>query len=298
MRIESQAIHHQTKYSGEQRKLLGIHYTPEAVVEYIVCHSLRPYFGGMDSKSVRNISIVDPACGAGLFLLKAFELLCSLWEQRFGRFCAEDAQYILENNLYGVDVDKSAVQVTKENLAQKAKDFGVETVDLDHTIRRGDALMQPVFHPQLEMLLDVDTFANWSVEEPEASFNWSQLFPQIFAQGGFDCVIGNPPYIRIQHVQPPERRAKYVELYETARGRFDIAALFIELANNIAKPGGRIGYIVSNKLLSVNGASQLREFILTNQQPEISALYTLEEVAALVDALMGVGPPQRTLVRV
>jgi adenine-specific DNA-methyltransferase len=275
MKIESQALYHQSWYSGKQRKSLGIHYTPEVVIEYIVRHVLRPYFKDSHFERVRDIAVVDPACGSGLFLLKAFDILRSLWKQHFGCFRPEDAQYILENNLYGVDIDASAIRAAKDHLTQKGRQFGIEVANLEHTIRQGDALMRPVSHAQLEMLFGVEPAAGWSVEESAEAFNWHQNFPQVFAQGGFDCVIGNPPYIRIQHVQPPEHRAKYVELYETARGRFDIAGLFIELANGIAKPGGCIGYIVSNKLLSTNGASQLRDFILTH--------YALVEIVDLTD---------------
>jgi hypothetical protein len=275
MRTESQALYHQLQYSTERRKSLGIHYTPEAIIEYIVRRTLQPYFERSNLELARNITIIDPACGSGLFLLKAFDLLCSFWKQHFGYFRPENARYILENSLYGVDIDASAAQTAKAHLIQKGKEFGVRDLDLDHTIHQGDALMRPVSHIQLEMLFDAESATVRSVEESAEAFDWYQNFPQVFAQGGFDCVIGNPPYVRIQRVQPPERRARYAELYETARGRFDIAGLFIELANIIAKPGGHIGYIVSNKLLSTNGASQLRDFILTH--------YTLVEIVDLTD---------------
>ncbi len=266
MTIDHQALSHQSAYSAESRKLLGVHYTPDAVIEYIVRLTLRPYFEQSDSTSIRNLTIVDPACGSGLFLLKAFDVLRSFWTQHLGHFRAEDAQHILENNLCGVDIDASAVRVAKERLAYKAKEFGVEAVDLEQTIHQGDALMRPVRHLQLAMPFDGEASAD--------IFNWHQRFPRVFAQGGFDCVVGNPPYIRIQHVQP-ERRAKYAGLYETARGRFDVAGLFIELAHLLTRPGGRIGYIVSNKLLSTHGASHLRDFILTH--------CTLVEIVDLTD---------------
>lgn len=267
MNVEHRALYHQSQYSSEQRKLLGVHYTPDEIVEYIVRHILQPYFEREDFELIRDIAIIDPACGSGLFLLKAFDLLCSFWKQRFGYFRAKDARYILENNLYGVDVDASAVDATKDHLIKKAKEFGVDSADLEHTICQGDALMQPTSYPQREMLFD-----DGGLEEV---FHWHKKFPQIFDRGGFDCVIGNPPYIRIQRIQPIERRTKYVKLYETARGRFDIAGLFIELANSITKVGGRVGYVVSNKLLSTSSAIRLRDYILTH--------YTLIEIVDLAD---------------
>ena len=154
MTIDHQAFSHQSAYSIESRKLLGVHYTPDAVIEYIVRLTLRPYFEQSDAASVRNLTIVDPACGSGLFLLKAFDVLRSFWTQRLGHFRAEEARHILENNLYGVDIDASAVRVAKERLAHKAKEFGVGTVDLEQTIRQGDALMRPARRRQLAMPFD------------------------------------------------------------------------------------------------------------------------------------------------
>jgi len=265
MKIEQQARYHQSEYSDEKRKSLGVHYTPDAIVEYIVRRVLQSCFERGDSESIRNIAIVDPACGSGLFLLKAFDVLCSFWKQHFGQFSAEDARYILENNLYGVDIDASAVHATQDHLRQKAKEFGAEVIALERTICQGDAVMRSAPALQLGMSFGEDL--------PD-TFDWQQTFPWIFTQGGFDCIVGNPPYVRIQHIQP-ERRAKYAELYETARGRFDIAGLFVELGKSLAKPSGRIGYIVSNKLLSVHAASRLRDYILTH--------YTLVEIVDLVD---------------
>lgn len=258
MNVERKALSHQLRYSNERRKLQGVHYTPDMIIEYIIRRILQPYFEKGDSKLIQDIAILDPACGSGLFLLKAFDILCSFWRQYFGSLRPKDVRYILENNLYGVDIDASAVQATKDNLTRKAQEFRVENIDLEHKILQGDALMWPASYPQQEMA--------FNVEESAEAFHWWQEFPQIFARGGFDCIIGNPPYIRIQHIQPLERRRRYVELYETARGRFDIAGLFIELANYLAKPGGRIGYIVSNKILSTNSASDLRDYILDHSR--------------------------------
>jgi type I restriction-modification system DNA methylase subunit len=148
MKIESQALQQQSQYSDRQRKLLGIHYTPEIVVDYIVRRTLQPCLENADSEAIRNITVVDPACGAGLFLLRAFDLIRDFWMEHFGHVSAEDARYILENSLHGVDIDESAVQATRDNLMQKALDFGVETADLDHTICQGDALIRSVSHEQ------------------------------------------------------------------------------------------------------------------------------------------------------
>ena len=267
MTVERQALLRQSAYSFEQRKLLGVHYTPDEVVEYIVRLTLQPYLDRGDLDAVRGLTIIDPACGSGLFLLKAFDVLCAFWRDRLGQLHTDDVRHILENNLYGVDIDPSAVDAAKGHLALKAEESGVRAVDLDQMIQCGDALLRPAPHVQLAMPFASADSAN--------SFDWKGRFASVFARGGFDCVVGNPPYVRIQHVQPPERRVTYAATYETARGRFDLAGLFIELANNLTRTGGRVGYIVSNKLLTTRGASELRDYILTR--------YTVVEIIDLTD---------------
>ena len=262
MKIEQSARHHQTQYSAQQRKLLGIHYTPDSVIDYIVRHTLLSYLEKNNFVALRHIKILDPACGSGLFLLKAFDLLCSLWRQQFGQLTADDIRSILENNLYGVDIEHNAIQEAKQQLEKKANLLGVKKVTL--SIQQGDALLHSVAHHQINLLTD----------NPKA-FNWHDNFTSVFAQGGFDCIIGNPPYIRIQHVQPEARRTQYIERYQTARGRFDLAGLFIELGHDLLKPEGQLGYMTSNKLLTTQGAKALRAYILEH--------YNLIEILDLAD---------------
>ena len=262
MKIEQSARHHQTQYSAQQRKLLGIHYTPDSVTDYIVRHTLLPYLEKNNFVALRHIKILDPACGSGLFLLKAFDLLCALWQQQFGKLNANDIRYILENNLYGVDIEQNAVHEAKQQLEKKANLLGVKKVTL--SIQQGDALLHSFAHHQINLLSD-----------NSKTFNWQEKFTTVFAQGGFDCIIGNPPYIRIQHVQPDERRTQYIEQYETARGRFDLAALFIELGHYLLKPEGQLGYITSNKLLTTKGAKALRAYMLEH--------YNLIEILDMAD---------------
>jgi len=257
MKIEQSARHHQTQYSEQQRKLLGIHYTPDSVIDYIVRHTILSYLEKNKFVPLRKIKILDPACGSGLFLLKAFDLLCSLWQQQFGKLNANDIRYILENNLYGVDIEHNAIHEAKQQLEKKGVLVGVKGARL--SIQQGDALLHSFAHHQINLLSD-------------NTFNWQENFATVFAQGGFDCIIGNPPYIRIQHVQ---RRVQYVERYQTARGRFDLAGLFIELGHYLLKPEGQLGYITSNKLLTTQGAKALRAYILEH--------YNIIEIVNLTD---------------
>lgn len=262
MKIEQSARHHQTQYAQSQRKLLGIHYTPDNVIDYIIRHTVLSYLEKNNFVALRQIKILDPACGSGLFLLKAFDLLCSLWQQQFDQLTSDDIRFILENNLYGVDIEPHAVQEAKQQLEKKANLLGVKEVKL--AIQQGDALLHSFADRQINLLSD-----------SSKKFDWQKNFATVFAQGGFDCIIGNPPYIRIQHVQPEERRLQYVEQYQTASGRFDLAGLFIELGDYLLKPAGYLGYITSNKLLTTKAAQALRSYMLAH--------YNLIEIIDLAD---------------
>jgi len=255
--IETKARQCEQSYSDGDRKRLGTHYTPDAVINYIVNRVLKPLFERPDS--VRNIRILDPACGSGLFLLKAYEILADYWRRTSGSFGPKDAKHILENCLFGIDVDERAALATKKHLLQKASLSELDSVVIDKNIVVGDALS--FAHPST--LIPIH---NYTSEEFSAN--------GVLSKHSFDCIIGNPPYVRIQNT-PLEKRECYTSSYTTAAGRFDISTLFIELSESLLKKNGRLGFIVSNKILSTSGAKRLRTFLLTH--------FGVEEIVDLAD---------------
>jgi type I restriction-modification system DNA methylase subunit len=110
--VEARARQHEQTYSDEHRKLLGAHYTPDALVDYIVRRALIPFLDSPDT--LTSIRVLDPACGSGLFLLKAYEILAEWRNRTSGSFSSKDAKHILENCLFGIDIDERAVLATKE----------------------------------------------------------------------------------------------------------------------------------------------------------------------------------------
>src|SRR3972149_4864999 len=134
--IEIKARQHEQTYSIDHRKLLGTHYTPASVVDYIVNRTLRPYLESPDLFT--NIRILDPACGSGLFLLKAYDVLANCWKKTFGSFTHKDAQYLIENHLFGIDIDEQAVLATRRHLIQKPSLADAISFSLNIVI--GDAL--------------------------------------------------------------------------------------------------------------------------------------------------------------
>ncbi|OHB77621.1 MAG: hypothetical protein A2Z25_05820 [Planctomycetes bacterium RBG_16_55_9] len=255
--IEAKARQYEQRYSDRDRKRLGTHYTPDSVIDYIVKRVLHLLSDHPDS--LRNVRILDPACGSGLFLLKAYEILADCWKRANGGFDKKDARHILENCLFGIDIDERAVSVTRTHLLQKASLDESDPTFLNGNIVVGDAL----------------SFAHPSTLIPMHNHTPDELSPGgIFSKHSFDCIIGNPPYVRIQNT-PSEKRECYTSSYATAAGRFDLSTLFIELSEYLLKANGRLGFIVSNKVLSTAGAKGLRRFLLTQ--------FNLEEIVDLAD---------------
>ena len=261
MLVESVARAYETTYSAVERKLSGTHYTPDNVIEYIVEKTV-----GTSNFDFRQFRVLDPACGSGLFLLKAFEAICVSLRQKHGVLSSQQARTVLENCIHGIDIDTAAVEEAQHNLLLKAKEFGVRTANLGNNFFAGDAL---------DLLAEREQQMGFDFENGDDQSAQMKIFPEVMAAGGFDCVIGNPPYIRIQNISPLERRNKYIGFFRTATGRFDISVLFIELAARMLKKNGKLGFIVSNKLLSTNGAKHLRQFILE--------YFTVEEIVDLAD---------------
>src|SRR3972149_7618719 len=255
--IETKARQHEQTYSIDHRKLLGTHYTPDSVVDYIVNRTLRPYLESPDLFT--NIRILDPACGSGLFLLKAYDVLADYWKKTFGSFTSKDAQHLIENHLFGIDIDEQAVLATRRHLIQKASLADGVSFNIDFNFVVGDALGLRPFYSQMQI-------GKQSLPKPS--------FGGKFSEHSFDCILGNPPYVRIQNT-PLEKRERYISAYITAVGRFDISCLFFELSDYLLKENGRLGFIVSNKILSTSGAKKLRSFLLTN--------FAIEEIVDLSD---------------
>ncbi|MEI8353736.1 MAG: DNA methyltransferase, partial [Lentisphaerota bacterium] len=212
---------------------------------------------------VDGLRVVDPACGSGAFLIQALDRLIAEYrwivdqEERITgvrELWNQDAiiRSILSHNLYGVDINPESVEITQLALWLHTAAPNSPLCTLDRNIRCGNSLVGPDFyadrHPEL-----------LPAEERERVnvFDWRKAFPQVFGHGGFDCVIGNPPYIKLQNfrrAQPDvaaylatSDRADGTPLYASTRsGNFDLYLPFIEKGVELLRPGGRMGYIAPN----------------------------------------------------
>ena len=233
------------KNGQAHRKEQGIFYTPTFVVDYIVRNTLGSLL--RDKRvDVERIKVLDPACGSGSFLIKAFDYLKSrlyLDDDSKLRRIDEQGIYsvktsILKNNIYGVDLDPKAVEITKLNLLLKAAEkFRRLPQDVELHIKHGNSLI-----------------SDQSVAGLTA-FEWKGDFQA----GTFDVVIGNPPYVRQEEIS--EIKPYLQENYEIYHGMADLFVYFIEREMEVLKEGGYFGMIVSNKWLRAGYGAKVRDYL-------------------------------------
>ena len=200
---------------------------------------------------LKRLRILDLACGSGAFLIEAFDQLHALYEISNARLAelrghAElfdlDRQ-ILGHNLYGVDLNAEAVQICQLSLWIKTAAHGKALTSLDHTIREGNSVVgDPAVHPK--------------------AFDWHAAFPEVFAQGGFDVVVGNPPYIRQEWLAP--FKPYWEKRYRTYHGVADIFVYFFEQGIELLRPGGQLVFITSGSWVRGAFGAPLRKYLSAN----------------------------------
>ncbi len=194
---------------------------------------------------LETVRVVDPACGSGAFLIEAFTQLFDVYDsaQKIlhslrGRTIVDVQRTILEHNLYGVDLNGAAVEIARLSCWIKTAEEGKTLTSLDAKIVQGNSVVSdPAFSPD--------------------AFDWKQRFADVFAAGGFDVVIGNPPYVRQEWIK--DIKPHLEQHYKAYDGTADLYVYFYELGLNLLKPGGRLGYIVTNKWLKAGYGEPLRK---------------------------------------
>ena len=243
----------QTKEAGEsKRKKQGIYYTPTFIVYYIVENTLGPILNKCKTISdVKKIKVLDLACGSGSFLIKALDLIYRKYLD-FGATEGEiTKQLVLTENLFGVDLDEQAVELANLNLLINTLDKK-QKLPSKTNIRVGNSLISGS-EKELEKLFG----KNFRNNKP---FNWKEEFPQVFAQGGFDVVIGNPPYIK-----EDTNKNAFEGLHNNPyyQGKMDIWTLFASISIDLLKKDGMLGFIAPSSWISNMGASKFRNKILS-----------------------------------
>lgn len=272
----------------EVRKAGGVYYTPEYIVDYIVENTVGEKIKGKTPKEIANIKIVDPACGSGSFLIGAYKYLLNYHREYYSKQgkkkflgSKEDAitedgelalwvkKQILINNIFGVDIDSNAVEVTKLSLLLKCMEnetpasimnnqslFNERALpSLDENIKCGNSLIGNDFYSG-GYSLNIDIETQYKIN----CFDWEDEFKNVFACGGFDVVIGNPPYVDSEEMvkSSPLERNYCSSNYKVASGNWDLYCVFSEKSINLLKDNGYFGYIIPNKFLSLPYGEHLR----------------------------------------
>ncbi len=269
-------------------KLLEGHPTPSPSPDEI--HVGR---GEMTPKEAAGIKILDPACGSGSFLLGAYQYLLDwhtkwysehepekwakgknppIYQAQGGgwRLTTSEKKRILLSNIHGVDIDPQAVEVTKLSLSLKVlegesqESIGAQLglfkeralPDLGRNIQCGNSLISPDYY-------EGQMFPDEEERMRVNAFNWQVAFPQVFTAGGFDAVIGNPPYFNLQTIEEKGLLRYYQNAYESHRGKADILFFFVEKAKSLLKPRGLLGYIVAHYFLKSHYADKFRDMIMS-----------------------------------
>ena len=278
----------------EVKKAGGVYYTPAYIVDYIVKQTVGRLVEGKTPRQVSQLRILDAACGSGTFLLGAYQYLLDYHQRWYGahdpakvaqgkqpavyqgphgewRLTTAEKKRILLNNIYGVDIDRQAVEVTKLSLLLKVLEGeNQETLGQQLALWRERALPDLAANIKCgNSLIGPDYFEGQLMPDEEEMrrvnpFDWEAEFPEVMAAGGFDVVIGNPPYIRIQMMKEwaPTEVEFYKQRYTAAsKGNYDIYVVFVERALQLLNDQGRMGYILPHKFFQAKYGEPLRGLV-------------------------------------
>jgi type I restriction-modification system DNA methylase subunit len=300
----------------EVRKAGGIYYTPSYIVDYIVKNTVGKLLEGKNPKQISKIKVLDPACGSGHFLIGAYQYLLDwyldwyvkdgakkwaikkspiLYQDTHGewRLTTAERKRILLNNIYGVDIDPQAVEVTKLSLLLKVLEGETEQTlnttlrifheralpDLGSNVKCGNSLIGPDFYENQQVSM-FDKEERYQIN----AFDWKKEFSEIMKTGGFDVVIGNPPW----GADIEAKQRKYLSNSFPEVADYESSQYFILKSIFLVNPNGLVGMIAPNTLALNIFAKKWRDRIL-----ELSSFHAILDIS---DADVFAGPGVRSMI--
>ncbi|WP_346662182.1 Eco57I restriction-modification methylase domain-containing protein [uncultured Methanobrevibacter sp.] len=282
---------HQAKIEQkpEVKKAGGVFYTPQYIADYIVDKTVGKLIKGKTPNQISKLKIVDPACGSGSFLLRAYQKLLDyhleyyismerppkevyyVGKDNIPRLTIREKKRILTNNIYGVDIDVNAVEVTKLSLLLKVlEDENKDVLEQQQKLYQEKVLPNLSYNIKCgNSLIGTDILEQEDLEYDELvglnPFDWEREFPLIFSNGGFNAVIGNPPYVFGGNKGITKLEKKYLKnKYQSGSGKINLFTLFMEKGVNILKESGLLSFIIPNTLLRVTSYKNIRKFLVDN----------------------------------
>jgi len=297
----------------EVRKAGGVYYTPQYIVDYIVKNTIGKLINGKNPKEISKIKIADPACGSGSFLIGAYQFLLD-WHKDFytqngkqskgnkdnpltptGELTTAEKKRILLNNIYGVDLDSNAVEVTKLSLLLKCMEGETkETIEaqtklfydrilptLDNNIKSGNSL------------IDLDYYDNeidFGEERKVKPFSWQKAFPEVFKNGGFDCIVGNPPWVSLNgkfgnDILNTQAQQYLINKYSGNTYMPNLYEYFVHKGLDLINSNGVFSFIIPDRLGFNNQFISLRKKLLEHYKIE-ELLYKAPFPGIVTDTLV------------
>ena len=278
---------------AEFKKSNGAVTTPEALVNQVIeCTIPFNTIVNLTIEQIFDLKIIDIACGSGVFLVGAYDYLIKQIEKKLERKQDCDAELyadleypvlningrrkLINNCIYGVDINPEAVEVSKMSLCLRLIDnYSPEDFDavgllgsqilkgIGANIRCGNTLVGTDIEQHFPAIVD-----NMRELQETNAFNWESSFPSVFENGGFDFVVGNPPYVEVKNynVGLPHMAAYIKRFYSSSKnGKIDLAIPFIEKGVNLLNANGRLGFIVQKRFFKTEYGKGIRE-ILTSRK--------------------------------
>lgn len=270
----------------DRKTELGIDKMPELTEEDFVKKGKKPSknvqkhidFWNSYAKILKNIKVLDPACGSGAFLVAVFNFLENEWltlsetlrklgdDEQAGLFSYSQVyKHILKNNIYGVDLNPESVQITKLSLWLKTANKSEELTTLDANIKCGNSLID-------DASIETGFYINNEGQRVNLAFNWQNEFSHVFENGGFDVVVGNPPYVPHDAILHRD----YLKRYTVFEPFADLYCYFFDIANNYLSQNGYCSFITSNSFLRAGYGKPLRRLLLQNTLYNIVNLQNLQ----------------------
>ena len=266
-----------------KRKQDGVFYTPQYITKYIVentvgrlCAEKKKKLNIVEDEYLSDqrrqlktkqrlldqlkeyrdwllqLTILDPACGSGAFLNAALQFLMGEHKQidelekkvlGYSLEFQDVENYILENNLFGVDINEESVEIAQLALWLRTAKPHRKLNSLNENIKCGNSLISD---PAIA---------------GDKAFNWQEQFPKVFENGGFDVVIGNPPYVNMVNILDERQRKYYQRTYKTVKNKSDLYSIFTEKSSELLKSNGLLGFIFSNSWMGTDSFSAFRSFL-------------------------------------
>lgn len=278
---------------AEFKKSNGAVTTPEALVNQVIeCTIPFNTINNLTIEQIFNLKIIDIACGSGVFLVGAYDYLVKQIEKKLERKQDCDAELyadleypvlningrrkLINNCIYGVDINPEAVEVSKMSLCLRLIDnYSPEDFDtvgllgsqilkgIGANIRCGNSLVGTDIEQHYPTITD-----NMRELQETNAFDWESSFPAVFEKSGFDFVVGNPPYVEVKNynVGLPHMAAYIKRFYSSSKnGKIDLAIPFIEKGVNLLNANGRLGFIVQKRFFKTEYGKGIRELLTSRK---------------------------------